>query len=261
MSSSAPTNVHISLEEFSRHGGLTGPHKDGWGIAYYSQGDVKLVREPLPASDSACVRYIQDRPFASQLVISHIRRATQGAPTLSNCQPFVRELGGRMHVFAHNGDLDQRQLTALPLHSYRPIGVTDSEYAFCVLLGRLAELWLSAQGVPSLAERQFIVAAFAAEIRAFGPANFLYADGDALFVHAHKRMRQPEGSWLPGLHVICRHCSGAGSGLHADGLSLSASDADQHVVLAASVPLTAEDGWRALREGEIIVVRDGKIWS
>jgi glutamine amidotransferase len=261
MSSSAPTNVHFSLEEFSRHGGLTGPHKDGWGIAYYSQGDVKLVREPLPASDSACVRYIQDRPFTTQLAISHIRRATQGAPTLSNCQPFVRELGGRMHVFAHNGDLDQQQLRCLPLGTHRPVGVTDSEYAFCVLLGRLTDLWLSARGIPPLDERRFAVAAFAADIRAFGPANFLYADADMLFVHAHKRMRQPEGLWLPGLHVICRHCSGEGPSLHADGLSLSSSGAEQHVVLVASVPLTPENGWRALSEGELIAVRDGRIES
>jgi glutamine amidotransferase len=236
-----------------------GPHKDGWGIAYYSQGNVKLVREPLPASDSACVRYIQDRPFASQLAISHIRSATQGAPTLRNCQPFVRELGGRMHVFAHNGDLDQQQLRHLPLGVHRPVGVTDSEYAFCVLLGRLTELWLNARGMPSLDERRFLVAAFAEEIREFGPANFLYADSDSLFVHAHKRMRQPEGSWLPGLHVICRHCSGERSSLHVDGLSLSTSGAEQQVVLVASVPLTTESGWRALDEGELIAVRDGKI--
>ncbi len=261
LSSSAPTNVHFSLDEFSRHGGCTGPHKDGWGIAYYSQGDVKLVREPLPASDSACVRYIQDRPFTSQLVISHIRRATQGAPTLSNCQPFARELGGRMHVFAHNGDLKQHQLHCLQLGTHRPVGDTDSEYVFCVLLERLTELWLSSRDTPSLEERRLIVAALAREIRAFGPANFLYADGDALFAHAHKRMRQPEGSWLPGLHVICRHCSGEHPSLDTEGLSLAASGGEQHVTLLASVPLTTEKGWRALREGELIAIRDGKIVS
>jgi len=32
MSSRHPANVRFSLEEFSRHGGLAGPHKDGWGI-------------------------------------------------------------------------------------------------------------------------------------------------------------------------------------------------------------------------------------
>jgi predicted glutamine amidotransferase len=257
MSSSSPTNVHFSLEEFSRHGGLTGPHKDGWGIAYYCQGDVKLVKEPLPASNSACVRYIQDRPFSSQLVISHIRKATQGAPVLTNCQPFVRELGGRMHVFAHNGDLDQRRLCAMPLRAHRPVGVTDSEYVFCVLLGRLTDLWLGSAGVPALADRLPIVTALASEIRAYGPANFLYSDGDALFAHAHRRMRQPEGSWLPGLHMLCRQCSGERSNLDTAGLSLSASGAEQHVVLLASVPLTTEKGWRALGEGEVVVVRDG----
>jgi len=30
MSSNVPATVTYSLEEFSRHGGLTGPHKDGW---------------------------------------------------------------------------------------------------------------------------------------------------------------------------------------------------------------------------------------
>ena len=35
MSTRRPSTVTLSLEEFSRHGGLSGPHKDGWGIALY----------------------------------------------------------------------------------------------------------------------------------------------------------------------------------------------------------------------------------
>lgn len=259
MSSDAPTDVRFSLEEFSRHGGLTGPHKDGWGIAYYVGKDVKLVKEPLPASDSACVHYIQERPFTSRLVVSHIRRATQGEHILANCQPFVRELGGRMHVFAHNGDLEPQRLHDLPLGRYRPIGTTDSEYAFCALLERLATLWLASPGVPSIDERMRVVSAFAAEIRPLGPANFLYADRDALFVHAHKRLRTPSGAWQPGLHVLCRSCAGSTGRLSTEGLSVAGSQAEQHVVLVASVPLTEEVGWRALGEGEMLVVRDGRI--
>jgi len=112
MSAAQPADVHLSLEEFSRHGGLAGPHKDGWGIAWYEGADVRLVKEPTAASDSACLEFIQDRPFRSTLVLSHIRKATQGALTLANTQPFARELGGRMHVFAHNGDLDGARLRA-----------------------------------------------------------------------------------------------------------------------------------------------------
>jgi predicted glutamine amidotransferase len=33
MSSRHPTDARASLEAFARHGGLEGPHKDGWGLA------------------------------------------------------------------------------------------------------------------------------------------------------------------------------------------------------------------------------------
>jgi glutamine amidotransferase len=261
MSSRVPANVRFSLEEFSRHGGLTGPHKDGWGIAYYAQGDVRLVKEPLPAYDSACLRFIQDHPFASALVVSHIRKATQGAHRLANCQPYVRELGGSMHVFAHNGDLNLARLrAAAPLGVHRPIGDTDSEYAFCALLGRLEALWLESNRAPPLNQRLAIVAAFAAELRLLGPANFLYADGDALFAHGHKRTQADHGIRPPGLHVLCRHCAHETGTMSTEGLEISPRESgEQDVVLFASVPLTDEAGWRALEEGEVIAARGGSI--
>jgi glutamine amidotransferase len=260
MSSNMPATVNYSLEEFSRHGGLTGPHKDGWGIAYYAQGDVRLVKEPLPASDSASVRFIQEHPFSSALVMSHIRRATQGARTMTNCQPFVRELGGAMHVFAHNGNLDSQGLREqLLLGFHRPVGDTDSEYAFCALLGRLTHLWLRAGGVPPLSQRRAIVSDFAQTIRRLGPANFLYADGDVLFAHGHRRIHGEQGIRPPGLHVICRHCAREAAAIVTEGLAISPTSGEQHVVLVASVPLTKETGWRALQEGELIAMRDGAI--
>ena len=78
MSARHPSTVSLSLEEFSRHGGLSGPHKDGWGIAWYEERDVRLVKETYPAASSACVRFIQTNPFSSELVMSHIRKATHG---------------------------------------------------------------------------------------------------------------------------------------------------------------------------------------
>lgn len=261
MSSRVPATVRFSLQEFSRHGGLTGPHKDGWGIAYYEDGDVRLVKEAQAASDSACVRFIQEHPFSSSLVLSHIRRATQGAQALRNSQPFTRELGGAMHAFAHNGHLDGQVLQQrLPLGLYRPIGETDSEYAFCALLERLRGLWLGARKMPPLEDRLEIVAAFAAEIRKLGPANFLYADGDALFAHGHRRMHD-DAIKPPGLQVLCRHCAAHAEPMRTDGLALDAAGGEQHVVLVASVPLTAEAGWKALGEGELIVAREGAIVS
>jgi len=237
MSSRFPADARVSLEAFARHGGLLGPHKDGWGLAYYSGEDVRLVKEAEPASQSECMRFIHDHPFVSGVVISHIRRATQGPAAMKNCQPFARELGGRMHVFAHNGDLDMARLrSGMPLRGFHPVGDTDSEYAFCALLDSMR--------VPAtLGERLNIAARFASTLRTLGPANFLYADGEVLFLHAHRR--SPGGGRAPvppGLHVLQRSCA-----------------PEQHVLLAASVALTDEPGWRPLREGELLAVRGGEI--
>ena len=256
MSSRLPADVRFSLEAFSRRGGLAGPHKDGWGIAWYVDEDVRLLKEPEPAADSACVRFIQDHPFTSSIAVSHIRRATRGPRAMKNCQPFARELGGRMHVFAHNGDLGDGLRDAAP-GMFRPVGDTDSERAFCALLERLRPLWQG--GTPAIDARLEVVAGFAEEIRRLGPANFIYADGDAVFFHGHRRLHGdrpvPEP---PGLHVLCRRCAGRPATLGAEGLSVTLG-AEQEVVLAASVPLTDEPGWRALDEGEIVVARQGRI--
>lgn len=260
MSAAQPADVHLSLEEFSRHGGLAGPHKDGWGVAWYEGGDVRLVREPAAASDSACLAFLQDRPFRSTLVLSHIRKATQGALSLANTQPFARELGGRMHVFAHNGDLDGARLRAAhALGTYRPVGDADSEYAFCALLARLAPLWREG-GTPPLDTRLALVTEFAAGLRPLGPANFLYADGDALFVHGHKRTHAG-GIRSPGLHVLCRTCARETGPFVAAGLCIESADGPQAAALVASVPLTAAEPWRALAEGETLALRAGRIVS
>ncbi len=60
---------------------------------------------------------------ASEIVIAHIRRASFGPVELRNTHPFRREFGGRVHTFAHNGDLpglEQR----FPLESERVQKVT-----------------------------------------------------------------------------------------------------------------------------------------
>lgn len=256
MSALRPTTVTLSLEEFSRHGGLTGSHKDGWGIGWYDQGDIRLVKEMRPAAASACVQFIQTNPFSSDLVMSHIRKATQGAIATRNSQPFVRELAGRWHCFAHNGDLqgisgDDRFQPG----RFRPVGETDSERAFCALMGDLTPAWSSSESPPSLEARLDVVSAFAARLRAFGPANFLYCDGDMLFAHADRR-HQPDGTISPpGLWRLSRQCP-FGSALDAQGLHIGSQGGEQRVALFASVPLTAE-GWVPMQRGEIAVARAG----
>lgn len=256
MSARFPTTIHLSLDELARHGGDTGPHGDGWGIGFVQEGDALMFREPDAASRSPWVPFLQQHDLRSDIVLAHIRRATQGRRALRNTQPFSRELGGRTHLFVHNGMLPGIEADArFASRRFRRVGDTDSEQAFCALLDRLARRW--EDGLPSLDDRLAEIVAFAAELRTLGPANFLYTDGDAIFAHAHRR-RQNDGEIKPpGLHLLCRRCSADADGVPLAGLAIP-PEARQEVALLASVPLSNE-AWTPLEEGEIAVLREGRV--
>ena len=257
MSSLLPATVRFSLERLARRGGIEGPHRDGWGVAFYEGADVFLLREPRAAAKSNLVHFIEQHPPTGQLVISHIRLATHGKLELRNTQPFIRELGGYTHVFAHNGDLEEiEHKHSFQSERFQRVGRTDSEQAFCGLLERLAPLWeASGDAIPALTERLDVIVDFAAELRQLGPANFLYADADVIFAHAHYRKQDNDPQKLPGLYLLQRSCSVKGEELADAGVILSQQ---QEVTLLASVPLS-DEAWHALAEGEVVVLKNGSV--
>ena len=257
MSSSHPATITYSMREFARHGGLTADHADGWGIAYVEDRDARVFRDTAAAAESPYLQLVSALGVRSDTVVSHIRKATQGEVALRNTQPFSREMGGRVHLFAHNGDL--RGIGGQPglqLGRYLRIGETDSEYVFCALLHRLSFLWTKSNEVPELSERLRVVVDFASEIRRLGPANFIYTDGDAIFLHGHRRTHDDGVIRPPGLHLLCRSCEVTPGPIEIPGLAIASQT--QNVVLAASVPLTGE-GWTPLAEGEVVAVRKGEV--
>ncbi len=260
ISSQRPSAVTYSLSEFAKHGGLTHGNKSGWGIAYFHDRDAFLVKEAEPASDSPWVQFIASQELASTTVLAHVRLATVGQPALHNTHPFRRALGGRTHVFAHNGTIkglpERYPIEALDRD---PVGETDSEHAFCLLLERLGPLWRGAEAPPSVEARLEVFTAFAAEAKSLGTANFLYADGDTLFVHAHKRVYEENGGFsdarAPGLSVKNCRSSASAPDWACDGLNLRLGD--ERTMIFASVPLD-DFGWEPLPEGTALAVRLGE---
>ena len=258
ISSQRPTHTGFSLSKLASHSHCHDArfsNHDGWGVAYYEGKDATLLREPQSASDSQLVRFIEKNIPPTQLLISHIRKATQGKPALWNTQPFARELGGKMHVFAHNGDLVAIQnLTISTPSVFTPIGNTDSESAFCYLLGKLSSIWRQ-KSPPSISQRYDLVCHVAEQLRQYGPANFLYADSELLFVHAHKRIQNNGEIKPPGLYLLNRHCDSQNEkGFLKHGLHLQ--NTTQEVSIIASVPLTDEK-WDTIGEGEVLVFSKG----
>lgn len=261
MSSRELANASFSLQEFSEHGGLTDHHKDGWGIVYYRENDAQIIREPVPAYNSAQLQFVKNRKLESNMIISHIRKATMGEVSLRNTQPFSRELKGNIHIFAHNGmcpDIIQDSLETSP---FQPIGDTDSEHAFCYFLKQMGERYSkhadSQISELSLDAKLDLLSQFANHIRAMGPANFIYSDSDYIFCHSDRR-KHKEGITPPGLYVLCRSCKTEPKPVQVPGLSIVTDAKSQDIVLVASVPLSDED-WQPIPQGEILVLHQGKI--
>jgi hypothetical protein len=123
MCSRVPATVDLSLERLARHGGDEGPHRDGWGCAFYDGSDLFLVREPHPAAHSPLMRLLETQRRRGCAVLCHLRLASFGGRALRNTQPFARELGGMMQSFAHNGYLHGiRSAPALRPGRFRPVG-------------------------------------------------------------------------------------------------------------------------------------------
>jgi glutamine amidotransferase len=82
------SQVHRSL--LSAENALSvqsGSHPDGWGVAYYQGGFPHLIRSPSTAYNDAVFAHVSG-VVASETVVAHIRKATQGALTQLNTHPF-----------------------------------------------------------------------------------------------------------------------------------------------------------------------------
>jgi len=254
ISVSDPIRLRFGWEEFARRGSEDGGNPDGWGVAYFDDREVLLLREPRPAADSPLVRFLARDAVASNFIISHLRRATEGDLTLQNTQPFVRYMAKRAHAFAHNGHVPDIRLPSVN-SCMLPVGDTDSERLFAVLLSRLEPLWKSAV-TPALKDRLGVVEEVAAVARDSGAANFIYCDGVTMFVHGHRHTMPGQAvSTDPGLYVLERQ--GSGSEFEAPCKGIGCDDNIGRQCVAATIPLD-DQGWVPLGAGEIACVEQGR---
>ena len=256
MSANVPTDICFSFTGFLHRGGGTGPHRDGWGIAFYEAGGYRDFRDPHPSVRSPIARLITDYPIKSHIVISHIRQANVGGVRLANTHPFTREMWGRTWCYAHNGQLEGWQ--TLPLGVYRPVGDTDSEHAFCWLLATLRERFPQppADVTDEVSTEQYLplwqlLHGLCEELRSQGVFNLLLADGEFLYTYcstklAHTTRRAPFGK----------------AELSDAELTVNFAEhttPDDVVSVIATEPLTHNEAWTRMEPGELLVWRHGHI--
>jgi len=245
MSANVPTDIVFSFTGLMQRGGRTGPHRDGWGIAFYEGRGLRLFQDPAASCESEVANLVQRYPIKSEVVIGHIRQANVGKVCLSNTHPFVREMGGRYWTFAHNGQLaDFHPEPGL----YRAVGDTDSEAAFCDLLNRVRRAF--PEPVPVEVLLPTLVTA-CASYREKGVFNCLLSDGDWLFTFCSTKL-----AW------ITRRAPFGPARLRDADLTVdfqSETTPNDVVTVIATEPLTDNENWTLMQGGEWMLWWRGEI--
>jgi predicted glutamine amidotransferase len=252
MNSHLPASLTVSFTGFTRRGGETDHHSDGWGVAFFesdSETPGKGVRhfvDKTSAVTSPIAHMLKQYPIKSHNVVAHVRKATIGDVSLENCHPFVRELWGRYWVFAHNGDL--RNFEPRLHGNFHPVGSTDSERAFCWLL---QELNKSHVGVPSTDELNCTLQELIPQIASHGTLNFLLSNGQALWAHASTQLCYLTREFPFGeVHL-------KDAEMRIDMAELNGRD--DRLSLVVTEPLTTNEAWVQMARGELISFVDGRV--
>jgi glutamine amidotransferase len=219
------------------------PH--GWGFARVErgspEGDVWSVeKEPVTAVTSERATAIANDPnWVSDVVLGHVRFASQGAHTYLNTHPFERTYRDRNWVFAHNGTLwgliEPDKLTC-PVE-----GQTDSEQLLCSIITAFERLDLDFYDFEEL---ESILNTFNND----GSMNLVFSDGASVFAYKDK-------SAAFGLDIS------PAAPLIADGFLSAAdgNDADLEGFVVTTHGLTNHKSWEPIAPGSLLVFSGGKI--
>lgn len=241
MNANTPTDVMFSFAGLACR---ADEHKDGFGIAFFEGRGLRHFIDCQSARHSPVAELVKRWPIRSEIVIAHIRKATQGAVALQNTHPFVRELWGRYWVCAHNGNLEG---FAPRLHAaFRPVGDTDSERAFCWLMQELAK---AHAGVPTVDELSHTLRELLPRIARHGSFNLLLSNGQALWAFATTRLHSLQRQHPFGAATL------ADEDLSVDFAALTRPS--DRVAIVATEPLTTGEAWSAFAPGELRVFEHG----
>ena len=241
MSANTPTDLCFSFTGLTRRGGDTGPHRDGWGVAFYDGKGVRLFHDPVASASSPVAELVQSYPIKSRTTICHIRQANQGEVCLANTHPFVRERWGRYWTFAHNGQVPLFPREPGP---YEPVGETDSELLFCDLMNR-THYALPRDSMPE--QLAVILVEIANDYASRGVFNCLLSNGDWLFTYCSTKMAS----------ITRRAPFGPAQLKDADvTVDFSAETTSSDIVtvdivtVIATEPLTTDENWEVYQPGE-----------
>lgn len=237
----------LSFRGFRKRG-KNNPH--GWGVAFYPDESVQIIKEPLESGKSSLSNFLKDYSgINTKLLIGHVRRASEGLKSHKNTHPFSRELIGKEYVFAHNGTL-RGNYRRLKTGRFKPVGETDSELAFCHIMYSVTNSNISLTDNDSFVYLTNLIH----KINSFGDFNCIFSDGEHLFCYHDQ-------NGYNGLKIIRREAPFSSVRLADDDFRINLNeekDPEQKGFVISTTPLTNEN-WESFDAGELIVFKNGEM--
>jgi transglutaminase-like putative cysteine protease/predicted glutamine amidotransferase len=250
------SSPNIELK-FKRDGQI-GDHTLGWGLAWFPKDtNAAIVTKDPSAKDANSLKGAIDdwENFRSTVFFCKVRGAASGYTHLET-QPFSRSFAGQDWVFMHNGNLDKARLQEL--HRNRniflePLGRTDSELAFCFLLGKIQDY-----GARTIAEIDHsILAAWFSQLDDLGSADMVLSDG--ISVVAFYGTNSESGLYYK--RIGPPH-SNEGFANDFSAFAITNPRDTFRTALVVSSTKFEEGNWTAFEKGQLIISRRGSIvWS
>lgn len=245
MTANVPTDICFSFTGLIQRSGVTGQHCDGWGITFYEGKGTRTFKDTTPGVQSEVAKLVEHYPIKSCLVISHIRKANRGKVCLENTHPFDRELWGENWTYAHNGQL--RSIKQQATKCYYPIGTTDSEHAFCLLLDRLRTKYRKSPKRNRLF--WFFMEKQLKEFSKTGVFNVLISDAKYLYAYSSK-----------SLYWITRKAPFGKARLIDKEMTIDFNKVTSNkdiVTVIATQPLTDNESWHKIQKNTLYVFCKG----
>lgn len=243
MSANTPTDIRFSFTGLAARAGRRGPHRDGFGVVFYQGKGIQDFRDSAPGCESPVAALVQKLPIRSKAVIAHVRQANVGQVNLENTHPFHREFQGRHFTFAHNGQMPG--VRKLPLGRFKPVGTTDSEYAFCYFLSLLERY----ERLPSVAQVKARFGEAAREFSKHGVCNLMLCDSRAIYVWRTSK-----------LVTLTRRAPFGAACLQDEDLTVDFSQVTTPtdiVTVVATEPLTDNEVWQDVPKHRVCVLKEG----
>ncbi len=224
---------------------------DGWGYAFFSDGEWQLFKQSLDVEKILRIGFktLPPHKIIGKTFISHIRYATHGESSYENTHPFDNDLFDLRWVFAHYGHLRLYRHIVDSGEFFKPKGDSDSEAAFCFILEELRKLGRK----NNIKEFASNIEKSAAELSKQGGLNFLLSHGNSLFAYYsgykslyYAILRPPFKKNIFGENNQIK-------------FEIETKNIEESIALIASEQIIKYEHWKELEVGKVYIFQNGDL--